>query len=156
MLTVQVDASRVVTRLERIDAATRTALRGAIVSITRDLTARVLAKLSGGVLNYRTGALYRSIKANLVENPTSIYGQVFSDGSVPYARIHEYGGTIQHPGSSKFQAWQGPAGWVFTHFTRPHPIPIPERSYLRSSLAEMQNDIVARLTIAVKSAVKAS
>ena len=58
MITVQVDASRVVAKIERIDAATRTALRGAIVSITRDLTARVLAKLSGGVLNYRSGALY--------------------------------------------------------------------------------------------------
>jgi phage gpG-like protein len=155
MITVQVDASRVVAKIERIDEATRTALRGAIVSITRDLTARVLAKLSGGVLNYRSGDLYRSINANLVENPTSIYGRVFSDGSVKYARIHEFGGTIQHPGSSKFQAWQGPAGWVYTHFTRPHAIPMPERSYLRSSLAEMQADIVTRLTTAVKSSVKA-
>ena len=156
MLTIQVDASRVVAKIDRIDASTRTALRGAIVSITRELTARVQAKLSGGVLNYRSGALYRSIKANLVENPTSIYGRVYSDGSVPYARIHEYGGTIQHPGSSKFQAWQGPAGWVFTHFTRPHAIPIPQRSYLRSSLAEMQGEIVARLTTAVRSAVSSA
>jgi phage gpG-like protein len=153
MIEIQVDPSRAIAKLERLTPAIRSALRGTIVTLTQALAATVRAKLSGGVLQMRTGALFRSIKSEMVENTATIYGRVYSDG-VRYAAIHEFGGTIQHPGSSKFQAWQGAEGWIYTHFTRPHAIPIPERSYLRSSLAEMRDDIVDRLTEAVRSAAR--
>ena len=79
---------------------------------------------------------------------------VVSTSGVPYAAIHEFGGTIQHPGSSKFQSWMGPNGRVSTHFTKAHAIPMPERSYMRSSLADMRDDIVSRLTAAANAGVK--
>jgi phage gpG-like protein len=159
MISATVDASRVEAKFQRVDTQTRALLRGTIIALTKELAALVRAKLSGQVLNIRTGELLRSIKPELVENPTSIFGIVFSDPSSPaakYASIHEYGGVIDHPGSSKFQAWQGANGWVYTHFTRPHKIPMPERSYMRSSLADMQAEIISRMTAAVQSGARAA
>lgn len=155
MLTVEVDATRAIARVGRIDQATRAALRGVIVTLTQGLAALVRQKLSGQVLNKVSGRLYNSISSTMIENPSTVYGVVMTQG-VPYARIHEYGGTIHHPGSSKFQAWMGPNGMIFTHGTKPHDIVIPERSYMRSSLADMQDQIVSQLTQAVRGAAKAA
>ena len=154
-LEITVDASRINARLDRMPTALRSALRGTVVSLTQALAGLVRAKLSGGVLNVRSGNLLASINSQMVENTSTVYGRVFVDPSSPaakYARIHEFGGVIKHPGSSKFQAWQSGDGWVYTHFTRPHDIPMPERSYLRSSLAEMREEIVTRLSEAARSA----
>lgn len=156
MITVQVDTSKIMLRFEKIPVAVRTAIRGETISLTQALAARVRENLSGRVLNKRTGALYNSIRSEMVENADTVYGRVYSDGSVKYARIHEYGGTINHPGSDKFQAWQNGGAWVYTHKTRPHLIPIPQRSYMRSALEEMRDNIVARLTAAAKRATQAA
>ena len=155
MITVEVDPTRALLKVGRVDQATRAALRGVVVSLTKSLASLVRIKLSGQVLQKRTGRLYDSITSTMIENPSSVYGVVKTAG-VPYARIHEFGGVIKHPGSSKFQAWQGPNGMVFTHGTRPHTIPMPERSYMRSSLAEMQDEIIARMTSAVRVAARAA
>lgn len=155
MITVEVDPTRAFLKLDRIPNDIRTALRGTIVDLTRSLTALIRAKLSGGVLNVRSGKLLNSIQSQLIENTATVYGRVFTQG-VPYAAIHEFGGVIHHPGSSKFQSWQGPAGWVYTNFTRPHDIPMPKRSYMNSSLDEMRAEIISRLTTAAKSAAKAA
>ena len=155
IVSVSVDASKAIAKLGRMDAATRTALRGVIVVSTQQLAALVRAKLSGQVLQKRSGRLFDSIQSQMFENTAGVFGRVFSQG-VPYARIHEYGGVINHPGSSKFQAWQNPGGWVFTHYTRPHKIPMPERSYMRSSLAEIRDEVLDRMRGAVKSAAKAA
>jgi phage gpG-like protein len=154
-ITVTVDPSRAIAKIERIPERVRSALRGTIVDLTQSLAELVRTKLSGGVLKVRSGRLLASITSTLVENTTSIVGKVETRG-VPYAAIHEYGGTIHHPGSSKFQAWEGPDGWVRTHFTRPHDIVMPMRSYMRSSLEEMRSEIVARLTAAAHSGARAA
>jgi len=137
-----------------MSAAVKTAIRGEVTSLTQELAARVRENLTGRVLNRRSGALLNSIRSERVEDTLTLYGRVYSDGSVKYARIHEYGGTIDHPGSDKFQAWQNGGAWVYTHRTRPHKIPIPQRSYMRSALDEMKDAIVARLTAAGKRAVR--
>ena len=148
-ITIKVEGlDRVVQHFDALPERFRAQLRPAIIELTRELTSRVRQKLSGGVLNIRSGKLLASIQSELIEEPTRIFGQVSSVGVI-YAAIHEYGGIIKHPGSSKFQSWVGSDGKrVFTHFTKPHDIPIPERSYMRSSLAEMEAQIVARLTAA--------
>ncbi len=156
MISVQVDATRAIAKVGRLDAATRRSIRGAVVELAGDLKAGVLAKLSGGVLNKRSGKLYDSIKQQMVENTTSLFARVYSDGVV-YAAIHEYGGTIKHPGSDKFQAWtDGYGGWIYAHKTKPHLIPMPERSYLRSTLEEMRSEIIARLTEAAHEGARAA
>ncbi len=154
-ISVQVDATKAIVKLERAEASTREAVRAEVVSLTKQLAQQVRANLSGKVLNMRSGRLYNSITNEMIEDTTSIIGEVATRG-VPYAAIHEYGGVIKHPGSNKFQAWMGAAGMVYTHFTRAHDIPIPERSYMRSALAEMRDSIVARLTNAAKTGARAA
>lgn len=55
---------------------------------------------------------------------------------VIYARIHEEGGTINHPGSSKRQAWMSGGELVITHKTKPHEIAIGARPYLKPAIEE--------------------
>lgn len=106
--------------------------------------ANILAKFK-----QRTGRLLGSINQTMQTGADAIVGRVFSQG-VPYARIHEQGGIVPHPGSNKFQAFMGREGrMVFTHFTRPHPIPIPERSYARAALTERRLAIVSAIRTGV-------
>jgi len=50
---------------------------------------------------------------------------------IPYAKIQYFGGTINHPGSSKPQTFMGNDGKrVFTKGTKPHKIKIVARPYL--------------------------
>lgn len=112
-------------------------------------------KLSGQVLNKITGNLQQSIQQNVIEGATEIRGEVFSAGDVKYAGIHEFGGVIHHPGSDKFQAFQGKSGgMVFTNKTAAHLIPMPERSFMRSSLAENKIHIQDTYEDAVMGALK--
>jgi phage gpG-like protein len=156
---VTVDVSRAIAKIGRVSEKTRAALRPAMVSLAADLKASVLVKLSGAVLNKISGALYDSIKSQLIENTTSIYSRVYVDPASPaakYAAIHEYGGVIHHPGSDKFQAWQAGGAWIYTNHTKPHDIPMPERSYMRSSLEEMRGQIIDRLTTAARAGAGAA
>lgn len=59
---------------------------------------------------------------------------------VPYARIHEFGGTINHPGGTPFFIKDGQLRFVrkangarFAK-TKPHPIVIPARPYITPAL----------------------
>lgn len=72
-----------------------------------------------------TGRLRRSI----YKESDATTSEVGSRG-VPYAGIHQFGGTIKHPGSSKRQAFRVGEEWVVTNYTRPHDIRIPARPYL--------------------------
>jgi phage gpG-like protein len=162
-MTAEVDTRGATVKLGRLDAATMSALRGEIASITGDIKEAVLKKLTGAVLYYRTGDLYTSVRQEMRENAARgyIYGRVYVDPKIKYAAIHEYGGVIKHPGSNKFQAWfdqnkPGPTGWTYTHFTRPHDIPMPQRSYMRSTLEEMRAEIVSRLTEAAKAGARSA
>lgn len=119
----------------------------------------VSRKLHGQVLKQRTGQLANSIQASPVTAlAMAVFGRVFSAGDVKYAAIHEFGGVIEHPGGTAYIPGQGLAmfvsnaraaeigadGWSLPR-TRPHPIPIPERSYMRSSLRENQGRITNQL-----------
>ena len=106
-------------------------------------------KLSGTVLNSRTGALGASITANVSADSDGVLASVSSEGDVKYAAIQEYGGkTSAHeilPAKANVLAFLiGGA----QHFARrvEHPGSlIPERSYLRSSLEDMKDEILAAL-----------
>lgn len=155
-ISVTVDTTRAIAKLGKLSEATRARVRTAIVELTQKLAERVRAKLSGEVLHVRSGALLASIHSEMVEGTNDIYGTVYSQG-VPYAAIHEYGGvTSPHVIAAKYaQALRFEIGGeVFFRKSVNHPgSKIPERSYLRSSLAEMQDEIVARLQGAVAKAV---
>jgi phage gpG-like protein len=108
-----------------------------------------LDKLSGQVLAARSGALRDSIEAEVAADGDSIVATIASVGDVKYAAIQEYGGrTAAHeilPVKGKVLAFL--AGGAMRFATRvEHPgSTIPERSYLRATLDEQADAIVAAL-----------
>jgi len=106
-------------------------------------------KLSGQVLAARSGALRDSIEAEVAFDGDAIVATVGSVGDLKYAAIQEYGGrTAAHeilPVKSKVLAFV--VGGAMRFATRvEHPgSTIPERSYLRATLDEQSDAIVAAL-----------
>jgi hypothetical protein len=69
-----------------------------------------------------------------------------------YARIHEYGGTINHPGGTKYIIKDGQAKFVPSSFsgevegiTKPHKIDIPERPAFRLGIAEYNQNLMPKV-----------
>lgn len=121
------------------------------------------SKLSGQVLNVRTGALRAHIFSRVDSYSTNITATVYiSIGQVPYAGIHEYGGLISHPGGTAYIVTSAGARFVPNSSalagslprTRPHPIALAERSYMRSGLADRSSIILTQLKSAVARGLK--
>ena len=106
-------------------------------------------KLSGGVLQLGTGALAASIAADVSDDGDAITATVGSSG-VKYAAIQEYGGkTAAHeilPVKSQVLAFVAGGVQRFARSVQHPGSQIPERSYLRSSLSEMSDQILAEFT----------
>ena len=106
-------------------------------------------KLSGEVLNARSGALRGSIGAEVASDGEAVSASVGSYGDVKYAAIQEYGGkTGAHeilPDKAKALAFLAGGAMRFAVRVEHPGSVIPERSYLRSSLAEMSAEILAAL-----------
>jgi phage gpG-like protein len=144
-------------RLNGYPAALQAALGAKASELAAALTDVVKNdKLSGAVLNSRTGALRDSIVTNVTADADGILASVGSEGDVKYAAIQEYGGkTSAHeilPAKADVLAFViGDA----QHFARrvEHPGSlIPERSYLRSALADMKDEILTALADAATEA----
>ncbi len=127
----------------------RDRLRSDITRLTIKLQRKVKEeKLTGQVLHVRTGRLRRNINRRMAETATSITGQVGTN--VSYAAIHEYGftGVVNVREHLRMQSvvFGRPitptAVTVRAHAMRMH---MPERSFLRSALAEMRPEIVTTL-----------
>ena len=140
MILVKIDAAGAAAKLARIATAMRAGVRSTCDSAAQALLALVQRKLSGEVLALRSGALRRSIQTDVAENARGVQARVFSDGSVPYARIQEFGGRIAMPAiaavSAKSLAFAYEGRLVFARRANAHVATLPERSYLRASLAE--------------------
>lgn len=153
MFTVQIDDSRLRARFDGMNAKVRAALLKKVSGLAVQLATLVRTKLSGQVLVVRSGALRASINENVVDSPDGVTGSVFSSGDVKYAAIHEYGGVIPAHDviATKAQAlafvWQGKQ--QFFKRVRIPDVTMPERSYMRSSLSDMKDQIVQGLTDAV-------
>jgi phage gpG-like protein len=122
------------------------------------LEAKIQQKLSGGVLNMRSGALARSIIATVDESSADVSVRIGSSGDVKYAAIHEFGGTIPPheivPNKAKALAFAAGCKQVFAARVNLLAVTMPERSYLRSSLAEMAGEIAEGLSEAVVDATR--
>ena len=106
-------------------------------------------KLSGGVLNARSGALRDSIAASVSADADGVVASVASEGDVKYAAIQEYGGkTSAHeilPVKAQALAFVIGGAQLFARRVEHPGSLIPERSYLRSSLDDMRDEILAAL-----------
>jgi phage gpG-like protein len=121
------------------------AVNGEVRSIAYDMVARVKGdKLSGQVLNVRTGRLRRSINARITESTTGIEAKVGTN--VEYARAHEFGfkGTV----TVKEHMRRGKR--VRAHARN---VNIPQRSFLRSTATEMRPEIDKRIARAIATGI---
>jgi phage gpG-like protein len=152
---VQDDASAA---LAAMPDRVRQALSSKINMLAVALQAKIQQKLSGTVLNERTGALARSIVATVDNSGADISVRVGPSGDIKCAAIHEFGGTIPPheivPNKAKALAFAVGGKQVFAKRVNLPAVTMPERSYLRSSLEEMAGEIAEGLGEAVAEAVR--
>ena len=144
-------------RLGAMPEQVKQELARTVSTLSQELRETVQRKLSGEVLQRRSGRLASSIAVDLVQNGGTIGASLSSD--VEYAAIHEYGGTIGArevlPQAARVLAfpWKGQQRF-FARVELPS-VTMPERSFLRSALDEMAPEIEAALEQAVRDAVQA-
>jgi phage gpG-like protein len=159
MLSIQIVGNEAVQRrFADMPAAVRKALKAKITILTLKLEAHVKNdKLSGQVLKVQTGALRRSITSEVIDTGNNITGKVYSSGDVKYAAIHEFGGkTAAHeilPDKAKALHFIMGGKEIFAKRVNHPGSVIPMRSYLRSALADMREEIAQELEQAVRQAV---
>lgn len=144
----------VLARFDAIPAKVHRALYARIFGLALELEHYIKTeKLSGQVLNHRTGKLQSSINSEVKESGANIIGRVFSNNSVNYAAIHEFGGQVpdRYPVNGKALHFFIGGKEVFAKFAR--GFTMPERSFMRSGLADYKEKIIAGMTDAVKKAV---
>ena len=152
MMSADVRAAGAIESLGTWRDALRARLRRSFAASADALLLSVCDKLSGGVLRPKSGALRASIRAEVSEDASGFAARVWSGGSLPYARIQEYGGRIEVPAIVPKTAGALAFGYggrmVFAKRARAHAVQIPERSYMRTSLAEFAplfDDAIRRL-----------
>jgi phage gpG-like protein len=123
--------------------AVQAALLGQADALRGALEARIQQRLSGEVLQTRSGALAASIISS-IENDGANTSVSISSTGVPYAAIQEFGGrTAAHDivaVKGKVLAFSA-GGQVFARSVHHPGSTIPARSYPGSSLAEMRDEI---------------
>jgi len=144
-------------RLEAYPAALATALDAKAAELAATLFDLVQNdKLSGGVLNLRSGALRDSIAANVSADADGVVASVDSVGDLKYAAIQEFGGkTSAHeilPVKAQALAFVSGGAQRFARRVEHPGSLIPERSYLRSSLDDMRDEILGSLADAADDA----
>lgn len=142
MITAQITgADAVVANFKATGAKALLKIRTAVERSALEVQKDTYGKLQGPVLKHRSGALSRSITWKVENTGASFKGTVGSSG-VPYAAIHEFGFDGDEACRSKL-------GKAFTRHMK-----MPERSYLRSTLTEQREAILARLAAAIGEAVE--
>jgi murein DD-endopeptidase MepM/ murein hydrolase activator NlpD len=150
------NAAAVADRLAALAPQADAALAGAADDLTERLRSLVDRKLSGEVLNARTGALRASLRAG-VEQASGIVGSV--SAAAPYARFQEYG----FAGTESVRASTRRISRAFGRAIAPVTAPVrahdrrvdyPAHSYLRSALAELAPDIGSALRAAMAEALE--
>lgn len=165
---VSVRAENLVAKLLGLEQQIRQSLLIAVkrlaIGVQQDVKSM---KLSGQVLNVRTGTLRRSINQEVTEKPDGIFAIVGTN--VEYAAIHEYGFSgnvnvkahVRHlrkrghtTASGKFVKGKltGETAMVSAHTRH---MEMPERSFLRSTLREWEPRIKDDLRAAVTQVIKA-
>lgn len=117
-------------------------LRKEVAVIAVEMVAKVKGdKLTGQVLKVQTGRLRRSITFKLNNGPNTATATVGTN--VEYARVHEFGFT--GPVSVRAHLRQMASGEQVQVPAHTRNVKLPERSFLRSTLAEMKGSITERL-----------
>jgi len=140
-ITLQGDAE-LVAALEAMPGAVREELVRVVTRLTIGLQQHIKAdKLEGQVLHHRSGNLSTSIVTGGPDvSGDSVVGTVASSSDVVhYARIHEYGATVTR----------------VSKLGKTYTATYPERSFMRSSLADQRDAIIDALKQAVMDGMRA-
>ena len=93
----------------------------------------------------------------------SVFGSItLGVSGIKYARIHELGGIIHHPGSQARNFpymvffWKKRGFWARFKKTGPHDIPIPQRAYLQPAFEESLPRVKMLIQLAVDKAYRDS
>ncbi len=137
-------------------------IRAALVAkagvLAAKLRAKIEQKLSGEVLQMKSGALAGSIGVTIEETSAGVAVRLATSADVKYAAIHEFGGVIPPheivPDKAKALAFLVGGKQAFTARVNLPAIAMPERSYMRTSLAEMADDIRDELAATAIEAVQ--
>lgn len=148
MLKAVVEIAGAKAALDRIPAAVVDFVAKKIRALTLNLQHHIVAdKLQGQVLQHRSGALARSIQQETTTSGEITTGRVYSSGDVKYAAIHEFGGTTPPhdivPDKAEALAFMIGGKMVFAKIVHHPGSRIPERSFMRSGLIDMSEEIVA-------------
>lgn len=146
---------RIETRARGIRALLVQTLIPKINAGMRELQAYIITrKLHGQVLQQRTGNLTRNIlQFDAVDTGESLEGTVGLGANAPYGLAHERGATIPDrvPVNAKALSWIGADGnRIFA--MRAKGFQLPERSFMRSSLAENREQIMQKLRAGIREA----
>ena len=150
MLKVEVDLTPALDALDNLPPEVANAVRNKVLQLTSRLQHHIVAdKLQGQVLHHRSGALGRSIQMKTYESENTFTGEVYSTGDVKYAGIHEFGGVIPahdiFPKNAEALAFMMDGKQVFAKVVHMPDVTMPERSFMRSSLADMADTIVKEI-----------
>ena len=170
MIEVEIQGDReIVARFETLSPKVHLRVVKALHAVVARLEAYVKGgKLTGQALHVRTGALRRSIGGVVTESGDTIEGRVgiFGGPTLPYGRAHEFGfeGIVtvkEHLRHIKKQTGSFGRGekrfatGVTTVRAHTAHLRIPERSFLRSALAELGPAATQVIADAVNEAVHA-
>ena len=141
-----------IAKLNAMPNGLRNGIARAVTRLAIETQRLVQQKLSGSVLKVRTGVLRSSINYKVDQSSTSVTATVGTN--VAYARYHEFG--VPHsweirPKSARALCFELNGKTIFAKRVI-HP-PLPERSFLRSALKEMEPRIKEELERAVGDAV---
>ena len=157
MITVEVQGdTKVLAYLSGMTARMHAALLRATARLGFELREIVVDKnLAGAVLKRQTGKLAGAQNLRVTDRGSVITAAVgFNKNTVPYGAFHEFG----VPHSWLIEAKRAKAlrfkvgGKVIFRKRVIHP-PLPERSFLRSALAELSPRVLPTLEAAVKEAI---
>lgn len=148
-----------VANLRQSSLAAEKGVRDSIARLVLRLQRKVQTeKLTGQVLRVRTGTLRRSIEQIVVAEPDAVVGIVSTN--VRYGRLHEYGyeGPVNVKGHLRtvVKAWgrtlKAPKKAQVSAHTR--QVKFPARSFLRTSLREMQGAVEGELSKGISEAMR--
>ncbi len=146
MITVKLNDKALIARLSFMPEKVRQSLERTLRRTALDLIEYIKREklsaddgYSATLLHRITGALQRSIQYDVTSEATSVTARVFSNNTVDYAAIHEYGGTVTRYGRK----------------VGDYQVNYPERSFMRTSLKENTAKITADIKTAVYEGVKA-
>lgn len=132
-------------KLDLVGAGFVLALQDGIGRAVLRVQSKVKDKLSGEVLQVRTGRLRRSITQVVTTTGERVEGVVGTN--VEYAAIHEYGFVGTETVAASLRTSK--LGKVFGVQPHTRDVKMPERSFIRSALKELQPEIRKQIESAV-------